>query len=178
MGASPRPTSTMSSPPTSPASPMAPISPLSSNDGLDGHVSRRPSTLNPEQKLTILHLGDPIKFHLPLGEELSSRYNVIRPDPEDLERKAFMEHLRKGTWGQFSAIMRPFWATGKEMHPWDRQLIELLPESMEVMASAGAGFDWVNVDALTGRGTSVMFATPRGTSLVQSYLGNSRYFIH
>lgn len=38
------------------------------------------------------------------------------------------------------------------MGQWDRELIELLPRSMQVMASAGAGFDWVDVDVLGEHG--------------------------
>lgn len=34
------------------------------------------------------------------------------------------------------------------MGRWDRELIELLPPSMRVMASAGAGFDWVDTGVL------------------------------
>lgn len=34
------------------------------------------------------------------------------------------------------------------MGRWDRELIELLPPSMQVMASAGAGFDWVDTGVL------------------------------
>ena len=50
--------------------------------------------------------------------------------------------------------MRPFWNTGKDMGEWDRELIELLPEGMKVMASAGAGFDWVDVACLADHGES------------------------
>lgn len=39
------------------------------------------------------------------------------------------------------------------MARWDRELIELLPHSMKVMASAGAGYDWVDVDVLAEYGT-------------------------
>jgi hypothetical protein len=39
------------------------------------------------------------------------------------------------------------------MRPWDRELIDLLPKSMKVMASAGAGYDWVDVEALAEKGT-------------------------
>ena len=39
------------------------------------------------------------------------------------------------------------------MGNWDRELIELLPTSMQVMASAGAGFDWVDTGALAEFGT-------------------------
>lgn len=38
------------------------------------------------------------------------------------------------------------------MGRWDRELISLLPESCKVSASAGAGFDWVDVDVLAQRG--------------------------
>ena len=38
------------------------------------------------------------------------------------------------------------------MGRWDRELIELLPESMKVMASAGAGFDWVDTETLGEHG--------------------------
>ncbi len=34
------------------------------------------------------------------------------------------------------------------MGRWDRELISLLPASMQVMASAGAGFDWVDTGVL------------------------------
>ena len=40
------------------------------------------------------------------------------------------------------------------MGRWDRQLIDLLPKSMKVMASAGAGFDWIDTDILGERGMS------------------------
>ncbi len=38
------------------------------------------------------------------------------------------------------------------MGKWDRELIELLPKSMKVMASAGAGFDWVDTETLGEHG--------------------------
>ena len=38
------------------------------------------------------------------------------------------------------------------MKPWNKELIELLPDSMRVMASAGAGYDWVNVRCLAEHG--------------------------
>lgn len=39
------------------------------------------------------------------------------------------------------------------MGRWDRELVELLPSSMQVMASAGAGFDWVDTAVLAEYGT-------------------------
>ena len=101
---------------------------------------------------SILHLGDPIEHNLGFYEQLRSRFHIIRPPPEDLERSAFITHLKERTWGDFSAIMRPFWRSGNTMAPWDEELIKLLPESMRVMASAGAGYDWVDDRCLAEHG--------------------------
>lgn len=38
------------------------------------------------------------------------------------------------------------------MGRWDRELIELLPESCRISASAGAGYDWVDVDVMAEHG--------------------------
>lgn len=38
------------------------------------------------------------------------------------------------------------------MGRWDRELIEHLPKSVKVSASAGAGFDWVDTDILAEAG--------------------------
>ena len=110
-----------------------------------------------DEKPIILHLGGPILYNKKFYEDLRNRYTVIHLNQEaDLHRLAFMQHLRAGTWGNFSAIFRPFWATGKGMHPWDDKLIELLPPKMKVMASAGAGFDWVDEKCLAEHGKSLL----------------------
>lgn len=103
-------------------------------------------------KPTILHLGDTIRYNRTLYSQLSSKYTIINPAATSLERSAFKKHLQDRTWGDFSAIMRPFWNTGGEMGRWDKELIELLPTSMRVMASAGAGFDWVDTGVLAEYG--------------------------
>ncbi len=41
------------------------------------------------------------------------------------------------------------------MGRWDRELIEQLPKSVKVYASAGAGFDWVDTDILAEFGKCV-----------------------
>lgn len=38
------------------------------------------------------------------------------------------------------------------MGRWDRELVELLPESVKVYASAGAGFDWIDTACLAEYG--------------------------
>ena len=109
------------------------------------------STSSPA-KPSILHLGDEITYNPDIFARLVSQFDIIHPHPSDLARQTFRHHLREHTWGNFSAIMKPFWSTGGDMHPWDEELIDLLPSSMKVMAGAGAGFDWVDVNALARRG--------------------------
>ena len=101
---------------------------------------------------TILHLGDPIRHNPNIHERLKAQFDIIHVAGADLERPAFISHLKAQTWGDFSAIMRPFWRSGNEMSPWDAELIELLPKTVKVMASAGAGFDWVDDRCLAENG--------------------------
>ena len=101
---------------------------------------------------TILHLGDPIEHNPYIHERLLTQFDIIHPGLEDLHRPSFIRNLKERTWGDFDAIMRPFWNTGGEMDRWDRELIELLPKSVKVYASAGAGYDWVDVDCLAEHG--------------------------
>lgn len=63
-----------------------------------------------------------------------------------------MKGLREKKWGNFSAIFRPFWNTGGEMGRWDKELVPLIPGSCKIFASAGAGFDWADVDVLAASG--------------------------
>lgn len=103
-------------------------------------------------KPTVLHIGDPIKYNPETYALFSSQFNVIRPSAAERERPAFMRALRERRWGDFHAIFRPFWGTGGEMGNWDEELISLLPPSVRVFASAGAGFDWANTELLGKRG--------------------------
>lgn len=116
-----------------------------------------PSTASPSpeviDKPIILHLGDEIEYNHQLHDRLRSQFHIIHPAPADLKRPAFLSHLRNQTWGNFQAIMRPFWNTGGEMGHWDKELIDLLPKGLKVYASAGAGYDWVDADILAEHGT-------------------------
>lgn len=103
-------------------------------------------------KPIVLHLGDPVQYNTELYEELESRFTIIRPSLEERRREAFLEALRENKWGDFSAVSRPWWATGGEMGRWDHELIPLLPKSLVVFASAGAGYDWADVDILGEHG--------------------------
>lgn len=103
-------------------------------------------------KPIVLHLGDPIQHNHLLYKELQNKATVIRPSAEERQRGNFLEALRTKKWGDFHAVMRPFWVTGGEMGRWDKELLPLLPDSVKVYASAGAGFDWADVDLMAERG--------------------------
>ncbi|KAI4187428.1 MAG: hypothetical protein LQ346_005496 [Caloplaca aetnensis] len=110
----------------------------------------------------ILFLGDDIQYCPEIYKRLQSQFDVIHPPPPDLRRPAFLQHLRDGTWGEFQAIMRPSWHTGGEMGRWDQELIELLPQGVKVSASAGAGYDWVDVSCLAEHG--ILYCNGAGAS--------------
>ncbi|OHF00793.1 alcohol dehydrogenase [Colletotrichum orchidophilum] len=107
-----------------------------------------PSAIKP----IVLHLGDQIRYNPGRYKELEKIATVVRPPVEERQRKAFLEALKEQRWGNFSAIMRPFWNSGGEMGRWDKDLVSLLPPSVKVFASAGAGYDWADVDILAQKG--------------------------
>lgn len=100
----------------------------------------------------VLHLGDPIKYNKNVYAQIESRFTVLRPSLEERQRPAFLAALKRRQWGDFSAVLRPWWGTGGEMGRWDDELIPLLPKSLRVFASAGAGYDWADVDVLAEHG--------------------------
>ncbi|KAH6895907.1 hypothetical protein B0T10DRAFT_508098 [Thelonectria olida] len=108
--------------------------------------------MSTKSKPIVLHLGDPIKYNHDLYKKLEQQFTIIRPSTEERQRDAFLEALRQRKWGDFSAVMRPFWVTGGEMGRWDKEMIPLLPKSLKVFASAGAGYDWADVDLLANAG--------------------------
>lgn len=108
-------------------------------------------------KLRVLHIGDPTKYHPALYAEFGSLFDVVRPEQPERERQAFVTALKEGRWGNFHAIFRPFWGTGGEMGKWDEELISLLPQTVRVFASAGSGYDWADVRALGRRGEYLLF---------------------
>lgn len=107
------------------------------------------------KKLSVLHIGDPVKWNREFYEQFSRDFEVIRPSTEERQRDEFMRALREKRWGDFSGIFRPFWNTGGEMGRWDKELVPLLPESCKIFASAGAGYDWADVDVLADHGNDL-----------------------
>lgn len=116
----------------------------------------------PLPRLRVLFLGHDIIHNLELYKHFSSQFDIIQPPLAHLQREAFIQHLKDRTWGDFQAIMRPSWHTGGEMGRWDRELIELLPPGVKVSASAGAGYDWVDVGCLAEHG--ILYCNGAGAS--------------
>jgi hypothetical protein len=110
------------------------------------------TSLNTSHKPIVLHIGDPIKWNTTFYEKFSEDFTVIRPSLEERQRDEFMRGLKDKRWGNFAAIFRPFWNTGGEMGRWDKDMVPLIPASCKIFASAGAGFDWADVDVLAERG--------------------------
>ncbi|XPT04395.1 hypothetical protein M3J09_013474 [Ascochyta lentis] len=109
-----------------------------------------PALSTSKSKLTILHLGDDIRWNHDLYKELGQKFNIIRT--YSTGRDEFKRALQEKKWGDFVGMYRPFWNTGGEMGNWDSELISLLPPSCKVFASAGAGFDWVDTKTLAEQG--------------------------
>ncbi|KAK7749308.1 hypothetical protein SLS62_008277 [Diatrype stigma] len=103
-------------------------------------------------KPVVLHIGDAVKHNPEIYERFASEFTVIRPSAEERQREPFLQALRDRKWGDFDAVFRPFWNTGGEMGRWDKELIPLLPKSMKIYASAGAGYDWADVDIMAEHG--------------------------
>ncbi|KAK3366300.1 hypothetical protein B0T24DRAFT_416973 [Lasiosphaeria ovina] len=106
----------------------------------------------PIKRPVVLHIGDPIKYNPATYAEFSQAFDVVRPAAAERERAEFVRALKERRWGDFSAIFRPFWGTGGEMGRWDAELIALLPDSVRIFASAGAGFDWADTQLLGEKG--------------------------
>jgi hypothetical protein len=123
-------------------SPLAAAMRLAASGGSTGGATRP----------RVLHIGDPIKYNHDTYESFAAQCDVVRPSTPERGRPEFAKALRERRWGDFAAIFRPFWGTGGEMGQWDAELIGLLPESVRVFASAGAGFDWADTKLLAEKG--------------------------
>ena len=72
-------------------------------------------------KLTILHLGDDIKWNHALYAKLQDKFNIVRS--YSMPREEFKQALNSKRFGDFVAMYRPFWNTGGEMGNWDEELM-------------------------------------------------------
>ncbi|GMM33854.1 hypothetical protein DASC09_011790 [Saccharomycopsis crataegensis] len=101
-------------------------------------------------KPLVLQLGGPIRYNLQQYSQFSQTFDIV--EVKDLARPQFKQALSNGTFGQFYAVYRPFWNDGFQMGQWDKELIDLLPSSCKIIAMAGAGFDWIDIDYLSSKG--------------------------
>ncbi|KAI5924592.1 D-isomer specific 2-hydroxyacid dehydrogenase [Camillea tinctor] len=101
-------------------------------------------------KPIVLHLGDDIRWNHEQYAAFQAKFDVRRS--YSMNRPDFIKALKEKKFGDFVAMYRPFWNTGGEMGNWDAELISLLPDSCKIFASAGAGFDWVDTEAMAKKG--------------------------
>ncbi|KAI5924207.1 hypothetical protein F4810DRAFT_150199 [Camillea tinctor] len=145
------PSSIATSPTTLPLHPMSSLlSPALAH--LPVIPSRLAASPSPSPKPVVLQLGDHVPHNRELCDGFARHFTVVRPTPEEHERDAFMAALREGRWGFFDAVLRCSWGSGGEMGPWDTELVGLLPDSMKVFASVGAGIDGADTKLLGERG--------------------------
>ena len=126
-------------------------------------------------KPVVLHIGDPVQYNPGIYAKFSDQFTVIRPSTEERQRDAFLQSLRDRKWGDFQAVFRPFWNTGGEMGRWDAEMIPLLPKSLKIFASAGAGFDWADVDLLAEAGMNYFLVTNNGVSVDEFRLSQASF---
>ncbi|KAI9149931.1 Glyoxylate reductase 1 [Paramyrothecium foliicola] len=113
------------------------------------------------RKPVVLRIGEDIKYnHDYYQDKFLQRFNVVANEESD--RESFIKALRDRKYGDFAAIFRPHFQTGGEMGQWDDELISLLPPSVRIFASAGAGFNWADTEALGRRG--IWYANGAGAS--------------
>ncbi|KAL6922444.1 hypothetical protein FSST1_006470 [Fusarium sambucinum] len=113
------------------------------------------------KKPIVLRIGEDIKYNHDFYKNVfKKRFHVVANEEPD--RESFIKALKEQKYGQFSAIYRPHFQTGGEMGQWDDELISLLPPSVRIFASAGAGFNWADVDALGRR--RIWYANGAGAS--------------
>lgn len=72
-------------------------------------------------KPILLHCGNDIRWNHDLYKTLQSKFVIVRS--HSMSRAEFIEALKSKKFGDFAAIYRPFWGTGGEMSPWNRELM-------------------------------------------------------
>ncbi|GAA6014485.1 hypothetical protein JCM10207_001624 [Rhodosporidiobolus poonsookiae] len=106
----------------------------------------------------ILLLGHEPKNQTDKWETFKRDFEIV---PAGLTtRDAFLTALREKSYGDFAGVIKLAVETGNEASPWNEELISLLPSSVKLFAAAGAGFDYLSLDALNARG--IAFANSRG----------------
>jgi len=60
-------------------------------------------------------------------------------------------------WDDVVAITKPQFHHGKGLGRFDEEIISQLPKSVRIITGAGAGYDWIDVEALAKRGSHIQF---------------------
>lgn len=135
-----------------PTSPLSPVRQHLTSSSFSSPSAATALSSTSSSKPRVLHIGDPVLYNPDTYISLVAQCDVVRPSAAERERDEFIKALRERRWGDFHAIFRPFWGSGGEMGNWDQELIDLLPPSVRVFASAGAGFDWADTKLFGQRG--------------------------
>lgn len=126
----------------------------------------------PLSKPILLQLGENIVHNPQIYDRLSEQFTIIQPPVEERGRSSFIQALQKKQWGDFQGMFRPSMDSGGEMGLWDDELVSLLPVSVKIFASAGAGFDWVDTERLAEAGwllTSLPRSSPASADSMKGY---------
>lgn len=105
-----------------------------------------------DDRSIILYLGDPICYNTELWAEFEKEFIVLRPSRQERERPEFIQGLKEKRWCDFRAIIRPSCDSGWEMGKWNTELIHLLPPQCSAFASAGSGYEGVDLKVMEMNG--------------------------
>ncbi|KAF4120639.1 Phosphoglycerate dehydrogenase or related dehydrogenase [Geosmithia morbida] len=103
-------------------------------------------------KARVLQIGDAVPYNPAEVSKFRKEFDVIYISPAERRRDQFKTALQQGTWGDFHAIFQPSLHSGYEMGEWDAELINLLPKSVRVFASAGTDYNAIDIRQLAQHG--------------------------
>ncbi|GAO49687.1 the Holo forms of Rhodotorula Graminis D-mandelate dehydrogenase At 2.5a [Saitoella complicata NRRL Y-17804] len=107
-------------------------------------------------KPRVLYLGAPLRYKQDQFKEFCEHFEIITEEVP--ERQKFIQNLKDKKYGDFAAILKPHFESGndfrvdREGKRFDKEIIDLLPSSMKIMAGGGAGFDPIDTIELGKRG--------------------------
>ncbi|KAF7716904.1 Uncharacterized protein PECH_000705 [Penicillium ucsense] len=100
-----------------------------------------------EKKPKVLFLGS-VNFAKDAYESLNQTVELVKPAAKN--REQFIEECRRGTFDDIRVAYRDFFSS-RITGLVDQELIDALPRSLRFMASCGAGYDQLDIDACSAR---------------------------
>ncbi|KAF9408038.1 hypothetical protein BGZ94_002467 [Podila epigama] len=100
------------------------------------------------KKPNVLFLA-PVKFAHQEMEDFSEYFTVKYLEGD---REEFLKRCKKGKYDGYAAII---WNSWKVLGKLDKELISHLPDSISIIAATSAGYDTIDVDALTAKGITL-----------------------